>query len=132
MTIETLHRVAVCGAHLSGLPLNFQLTSRGARLVRTAETAPTYRLYALPGTTPPKPGLVRVREGGGAIAVEIWEMPLCAYGSFVAGIPSPLGIGTLTLADGEQVQGFLCEAVATQGAEDITALGGWRNYVAKK
>lgn len=132
MTTETLHRVAVCGAHLSGLPLNFQLTTRGARLVRATETAPLYRLYALPGTTPPKPGLVRVAHEGGAVAVEVWEIPLCAYGSFVAGIPAPLGIGTLTLADGEQVQGFLCETVATLGAEDITALGGWRSYLARK
>ena len=124
-------RVAVVGAHLSGMPLNSQLTERGARLVGTASTAPHYRFYALPGTTPPKPGLLRVAEGtGAAIALEIWEMPLAHYGSFVALIPAPLGIGTLALADGTSVQGFVCEALATQGAEDITHLGGWRAYIA--
>ena len=128
---EPTVRVAVVGAHLSGMPLNSQLTERGARLLTTAETAPHYRFYALPGTTPPKPGLLRVAEGtGGRIALEIWEMPAAHYGSFVALIPAPLGIGTLQLADGGSVQGFVCEAVATQGATDITHLGGWRNYVA--
>lgn len=128
---EPVVRVAVVGAHLSGMPLNSQLTERGARLITTAETAPHYRFYALPGTTPPKPGLVRVADGaGGRIALEIWEMPAAYYGSFVSLIPTPLGIGTLQLADGSSVQGFVCEAVATQGATDITHLGGWRNYVA--
>ncbi len=123
-------RVAVVGAHLSGMPLNGQLTERGARLVGAAETAPHYRFFALPGTTPPKPGLLRVADGsGGAIALEIWEMPLAHYGSFVALIPAPLGIGTLALADGTSVQGFVCEALATQGAQDITHLGGWRAYI---
>ena len=124
-------KVAVVGAHLSGMPLNSQLTERGARLVGTASTAAHYRFYALPGTTPPKPGLLRVADGtGGAIALEIWEMPAAHYGSFVALIPAPLGIGTLTLADGTSVQGFVCEALATQGAQDITHLGGWRAYIA--
>ncbi len=124
-------RVAVVGAHLSGMPLNSQLTDRRATLVATTETAPNYRFYALPGTTPPKPGLLRVADGtGGRIALEIWEMPVEHYGSFVALIPAPLGIGTLTLADGSTVQGFLCEALATDGAQDITALGGWRAYLA--
>ncbi|WP_294769645.1 allophanate hydrolase [uncultured Rhodoferax sp.] len=128
---EPTVRVAVVGAHLSGMPLNSQLTERGARLITNAETAPHYRFYALPGTTPPKPGLVRVADGaGGRIALEIWEMPAAHYGSFVALIPAPLGIGTLQLADGSSVQGFVCEAVATQGATDITHLGGWRNYMA--
>lgn len=128
---EPVVRVAVVGAHLSGMPLNGQLTERGARLVATTTTAPDYRLYALPGTTPPKPGLVRVAPAtGGAIAVEVWEMPVAAYGSFVALIPAPLGIGTLTLADGGTVQGFLCEALATEGATDITALASWRAYIA--
>ncbi len=126
---DPLHRIAVCGAHLSGLPLNAQLTSRGARLVRATTTAPLYKLYALPNTTPPKPGLVRVLEGGGLIAVEVWELPVSEFGSFVAGIPAPLGIGTLTLTDGEQVQGFLCESAATTDATDITALGNWRSYL---
>lgn len=124
-------KVAVVGAHLSGMPLNSQLTERGARLVGTTSTAPHYRFYALPGTTPPKPGLVRVADGtGGAIALEIWEMPVAQYGSFVALIPPPLGIGTLALADGSSVQGFVCEALATHGAQDITHLGGWRAYIA--
>lgn len=126
-------RVAVVGAHLSGLPLNHQLTERGATLVASTHTAAHYRLYALPGTTPPKPGLLRVADGsGGAIALEVWQMPLAQYGSFVAQIPAPLGIGTITLADGTCVQGFLCEAQALQGAQDITHLGGWRAYLASR
>ncbi len=128
---EPTVRVAVVGAHLSGMPLNSQLTERRATLVATAETAPNYRFYALPGTTPPKPGLLRVADGtGGRIALEIWEMPAEHYGSFVALIPAPLGIGTLTLVDGSAVQGFLCEALATEDAQDITHLGGWRAYLA--
>jgi allophanate hydrolase len=122
--------VAVCGAHLSGLPLNWQLTQLGATLERTTRTAPTYKLYALPGTTPPKPGLVRVGEDGGAIEVEVWRVPLGGYGRFVAGIPAPLGIGTITLEDGTSVQSFLCEALAVQGARDVTAFGGWRAFLA--
>lgn len=126
-------QVAVVGAHLSGMPLNGQLTERGARLVAATHTAPDYRLYALPGTVPPKPGLLRVAAGGGAaIAVEIWEMPMAHYGSFVALIPAPLGIGSLLLADGRSVQGFLCEALAVAGADDITGLGGWRAYIAAR
>ena len=124
-------RVAVVGAHLSGMPLNGQLTERGARLVAQTQTAAAYRLYALPGTVPPKPGLVRVAPGeGAAIAIEVWEMPLALYGSFVALIPSPLGIGTLSLADGSTVQGFICETNDLGGAQDITHFGGWRNYIA--
>jgi allophanate hydrolase len=124
-------RLAVVGAHLSGMPLNGQLTSRGATLISPARTAPDYRFYALPGTVPPKPGLLRVAPGEGAgIALEIWEMPVQHYGSFVALIPAPLGIGTLALEGGGSVQGFVCEAHAVQGAEDITHLGGWRAYLA--
>ncbi len=124
-------RVAVVGAHLSGMPLNGQLTERGAVRLAETRTAPTYRLYALPGTVPPKPGLVRVAAGEGApIALEIWQMPLEHYGSFVALIPAPLGIGTLQLEDGSSVQGFLCESQALAGAQDITHMGGWRNYIA--
>ena len=123
-------QVAVVGAHLSGMPLNWQLTERGATLVLSTQTAPHYRLYALPGSTPPKPGLLRVADGTGAcIAIEIWTMPVSEYGSFVALIPYPLGIGTLALASGH-VQGFVCEAQALHGAEDITAMGGWRVYMA--
>ncbi len=100
--------------------------------MRNAETAPDYRLYALPGTTPPKPGLLRVAPSQGvSIALEIWDMPLAEYGSFVALIPAPLGIGTLELKDGSSVQGFVCEAQALQnGARDISHLGGWRAYIA--
>jgi allophanate hydrolase len=124
-------KVAVVGAHLSGMPLNGQLTERGATLVGAAETAPHYKFFALPGTVPPKPGLLRVAPGSGArIALEIWDMPLEHYGSFVSLIPAPLGIGTLELAEGGSVQGFLCEALATAGAQDISHLGGWRAYIA--
>ena len=127
---EPMVRLAVVGAHLSGMPLNGQLTERGATLVAQTATAPHYRLYALPGTVPPKPGLVRVPgTKGAAIAVEVWQMPLAHYGSFVSLIPAPLGIGTLALADGSSVQGFLCEGLALEGAEDITHLGGWRRYI---
>ncbi len=125
-------RVAVVGAHLSGLPLNHQLTERGARLEQSARTASRYRLFALPGTTPPKPGLVRDADNGSVIAVEVWRLPVAEYGSFVAGIPSPLGIGRVELDDGEWVQGFLCESWAVNGAEEITHLGGWREYLASK
>ena len=122
--------VAVVGAHLSGMPLNGQLLERGATLRGAARTVPDYKLFALPGTTPAKPGLVRVdRAAGAAIALEVWDMPIAHYGSFVAAIPAPLGIGTLELAGGERVQGFLCEAQATAGAMDISHFGGWRAYI---
>ena len=122
-------RVAVCGAHLSGLPLNGQLTSRGGRRVAAVQSAPEYRFYALAGGPPCRPGMVRVAEGGGAIEMEIWELPAREYGSFVAGIPAPLGIGMVRLADGTLVQGFVCEAAAVCDAEDITHFGGWRAYL---
>ena len=123
--------VAVCGAHLDGLPLNHQLRDRGAVLLQRTHTAPVYRLFALPGGPPYRPGLIRVAEQGAAIEVEVWCVPEAAFGSFVAQIPSPLGIGKLLLADGRQVCGFLCEAQAINGAEDITALGGWRAFLAR-
>ncbi len=125
-------RVAVVGAHLSGLPLNYQLTERRGRLEKAARTSANYRLYALPGTTPPKPGMVRDSGHGSAIEVEVWRLPLREYGSFVAGIPSPLGIGQVELESGEWVQGFVCEGWALQGAEEISQLGGWRAYLAQK
>lgn len=128
---EATVRVAVVGAHLSGMPLNYQLTERGAVLVGEAKTSADYRLYALPGTTPPKPGMLRVTPGQGApMALEVWQMPAAHYGSFVALIPAPLGIGTLMLEDGSSVQGFVCEPEALRGAEDITQHGGWRAYMA--
>lgn len=122
--------VAVCGAHMSGLPLNPQLTSRGGRLLRKVRSAPCYKFYALPGGPPKRPGMIRVAEGGGAIEMEIWALPAREFGSFVAGIPAPLGIGTVLLEDGSSVQGFVCEAIAADGAEDITAHGNWRSYLA--
>jgi allophanate hydrolase len=123
-------RVAVVGAHLSGQPLNGQLLERNARLLKTCRTASDYRFFALRGTVPPKPGLIY--QPGSAvlgIEVEVWEMPLSQFGSFVALIPAPLGIGTLTLEDGEQVKGFICEPYAVADAVDITHHGGWRNYL---
>jgi allophanate hydrolase len=124
--------LAVCGAHMSGLPLNHQLVERGARLTRKCRTAPQYRLYALTEFSPPRPGMVRAAEGenaGAAIEVEVWDVPPATLGGFVDAIPSPLGIGTVTLEDGTQVRGFLCEAYATRGARDITSLGGWRRFI---
>ncbi|MHB1668332.1 MAG: allophanate hydrolase [Thiomonas sp.] len=121
-------RVAVVGAHLSGLPLNGQLTSRSARRVLETRTAPHYKLYALPDGR--RPALIRVASGGAAIACEVWELPASNFGSFVAGIPAPLGIGSLQLEDGSTVTGFICEGIGIEGARDITAFGGWRAYLA--
>ncbi len=122
-------KVAVCGAHLSGLPLNRQLTGRGGFLIATTRTAPHYRFYALPGGPPLRPGLVRVAEGGAPIDIEVWALPESEYGPFVADIPAPLGIGRVELADGSHVQGFVCEAYAVERATDITHHGGWRAYL---
>lgn len=124
-------QVAVCGAHMSGLPLNAQLTTLGGEFVKATHTAPDYQLFKLNGFNPPRPGLLRVLKNGSAIALEIWQLPIENYGKFVAGVPSPLGFGTLTLADGSQVQGFMCEAYATQDAVNISHLGGWRNFLAQ-
>ena len=124
--------IAVVGAHLQGQPLNGQLTERNARFVRTAKTAAGYSFFALTNTTPAKPGLVFDGHGTGAIDVEIWELDAAGFGSFVALIPAPLGIGTLRLDDGTSVKGFVCEAHAVAGALDITAFGGWRNWLAAK
>jgi allophanate hydrolase len=122
--------IAVVGAHLSGLPLNHELTSRGARFLEATTTAPDYRLYALPGGPPARPGLLRVAPGA-AIAVELWAMPKAEVGGFLAGIPAPLSLGTLRLADGRSATGFLVEAAATAGAEDVTAYGGWRAWLCR-
>ena len=122
-------KVAVVGAHLSGMPLNSQLTERGASLVKTTHTSNHYRLYALPGTVPPKPGLKRVLTQGAAIAVEVWDIPLAQVGSFLALIPSPLGLGKLELANGSWVTGFVCEGYALDAALDVTPHGGWRAYM---
>jgi allophanate hydrolase len=123
--------VAVCGAHMSGLPLNAQLASRGAWLISATHTTAEYRLYALPGGPPFRPGLVRVENQGAAIEIEIWRMPIEHFGSFVAGIPSPLGIGRLRVANGTEVAGFVCESHALAQAADITRFGGWRHYLAR-
>lgn len=120
-------RLAVVGAHLSGMPLNHQLLTRQAVFVKKTTTARKYRLYELHDSTPRKPGLIRA-DNGASIEVELWDMPLEAVGSFLAEIPSPLGIGTLELSDGRNVHGFICEAYAVEAAIDITAYGGWRNY----
>jgi allophanate hydrolase len=125
-------RIAVVGAHLSGMPLNGQLTERGARLLQATRTRPDYRLFALADSVPPKPGLLRVAPSQGhCIDVEVWEMPVQHYGSFVALIPPPLGIGTLALESGDQVQGFLCEPQSLLEARDISHFGGWRRYVGR-
>ena len=123
--------IAVVGAHMSGLPLNRELTNRGARLLRIARTAPTYRLYALPGGPPERPGLVRVDDGA-SIELEVWAMPLERVGDFLAAIPGPLGLGTLELDDGASVHGFLCEGAGVEDAVDVTAHGGWRAYLAAR
>lgn len=124
--------LAVVGAHLSGQPLNGELLALGARLRRCCRTSPDYRLHALNGTVPEKPGLVRVAEGGAAIEIEVWRMSTPAFGRFVAEVPPPMAIGTLKLDDGSSVKGFLCEPGALAGSPDITAFGGWRAYRAAR
>ncbi|MGZ3238766.1 MAG: allophanate hydrolase-related protein, partial [Burkholderiaceae bacterium] len=126
---EPTVQVAVVGAHLTGQPLNWQLLECGAQLVEATHSLDQYRLHALAGTTPPKPGLVRVAKNGTFIALEVWEMPLRHFGKFVANVPPPLVIGTIQLSDGRFVKGFLCEPLALEGAKDITHFGGWRAYL---
>ncbi len=124
--------LAVVGAHLEGQPLNWQLVERGARKCQSTRTKDCYRLHALAGTLPPKPGLERVAEGGAAIEVEVWELPVRTFGQVVAEVPAPLGIGSVELADGRWVKGFVCEGYAFAGARDITAFGGWCAYLAER
>lgn len=124
--------VLVCGAHLSGCPLNWQLVERGAVLKSVTQTAPVYKMYALAGGPPFRPGLIMDESEGAAIDVEIWSMPSEQFGSFVNGIPAPLGIGKVKVADGSIVSGFICEPYGIDGAEDITQLGGWRAYLEQK
>ncbi|MFG3290671.1 allophanate hydrolase [Streptomyces sp. NPDC048179] len=126
--LEPRVSLAVLGAHLTGQPLNPQLLALGAVLDRTTTTAPTYRFYAL-GTTPPKPGLVHVDEGGAAIEAEVWSLPPEGLGRLLAALPRPMTLGSVELADGTSVPGFLCEPSALADAEDITHHGGWRNYL---
>ncbi len=124
--------VAVVGAHLSGMALNGELQALGGRLLQAAVTAPDYRLYAL-STTPPKPGMLRVEAGAGSsIAVEVWALSAAAFGKFVAAVPPPLSIGTVRLADGRGVKGFIVEPADVNGARDISAFGGWRAFMAEK
>ena len=126
--------IALCvvGAHMSGMPLNGELTSNGARFLEAATTAPDYRLFAFNETQLPRPGLLRVAAGqGAAIALEIWALPAEGFGRFVAAIPAPLSIGTLTLNDGRSVKGFLAESNGVEGARDISRFGGWRAFIAQ-
>ncbi len=125
-------RVVVCGAHLDGLPLNWQLKQRGGRLLQATQSSPDYQLYALAGGPPFRPGMVRVAEGGVAIAVEVWELPSAELGSFLTGIPAPLGLGKVQLADGSWETGFICEPYGLAGAVDITHFGGWKAYMQSK
>jgi len=121
----------VVGAHLTGMPLNHELTGPGGRLVKTCRTAGDYRLFVLPNTTPPKPGLIREPGfAGKGLEVEVWKVTPAAFGRFVQNIPAPLGVGKVTLDDGSQVSGFLCEPYAIEGAQEVTNLGGWRAYIA--
>ena len=125
--------IVVVGAHLSGMPLNPQLTTPGGELIKKCRTAPDYRLFALPNTTPPKPGLIREPGfSGPGLEVEVWALPAAAFGHFVALIPAPLGVGKVTLDDGSSVTGFLCEAYAVKDAEEVTRFGGWRAFIAAK
>jgi len=125
--------LAVVGAHLSGLPLNPELITVGAAFLSEAETKLDYRLYALSGSNPPKPGLLRVADGGGAaIQLELWTLDKASFGAFVARIPAPLGIGTVRLSDGSSAKGFLVEAEAVKSSEDITKFGGWRAYLGSR
>jgi allophanate hydrolase len=125
--------MAVVGAHLAGQPLNWQLTQRKARLLALTRTDGDYRLYALANTTPPKPGLVYSPGfGGQGIEVEVWAMPEETVGGFLNAIPPPLGLGTVRLADGSAVKGFICEPAGIEGAREITHLGGWRNYLMQR
>ncbi|MBD3670340.1 MAG: allophanate hydrolase [Gammaproteobacteria bacterium] len=122
--------VVVAGAHLEGLPLNWQLTERGAKLQSRTKTVARYKLYALAGGPPYRPGVVRVEQGGASLEVEVWSVPNQEFGSFVANIPAPLGIGKLELADGRWLPGFICEPYGIEDATDITEFGGWRAYMA--
>lgn len=121
-------RVAVVGAHLTGMPLNFQLTTRDAVHIETTTTSKNYALYALNGTVPPKPGLARQQDGQ-SIIVELWDVPTARFGEFVAEIPTPLGMGNVELEDGRWVKGFICEPYGIEDAENISHFGGWRAYI---
>lgn len=131
--IQSQHaiKLAVVGAHLTGMPLNFQLTTRGGTLVQKTKTAASYKLFALKNTTPPKPGL-QYHSKGQEIEVEVWEIPFANFGQIVAEVPAPLGIGNVQLADGSWVKGFICEGYALEDATDISHFGGWRDFIKSK
>jgi hypothetical protein len=120
--------LAVVGAHLSGFPLNKDLTNLNATLQKRTKTSPHYKLYELRNTTPAKPGLVRDLQGGRSVEVEIWRIPLSNVGSFLETIPTPLGLGSIEVEDGSWVKGFICEPYGLEGAKDVTVFGGWRKY----
>jgi len=131
MESDEVIEIVVVGAHLSGMPLNGELSSRGGRLLRRTVTQASYRLHALAGGPPRRPGLLRVVEGkGSAIVVEVWGLPSLGFAHFVAAIPAPLCIGTVLLADGTTPKGFLVEPEGLRGATDISHFGGWRAFVA--
>lgn len=121
--------VAVCGAHLEGLPLNWQLTERKATFIKQTKTANAYRMYALAGGPPHRPGIIRDTDKGAALPVEIWSLPTSEFGDFVRNIPAPLGIGQIELEDGSWVCGFICEPYVIHKSEEITHLGGWKEYL---
>jgi allophanate hydrolase len=125
------HAVALVGAHMAGLPLNNQITGLGGRFLEATATAPDYRLFALPGGPPARPGLLRVGQGGASVALELWSLTGPALGALLAQVPSPLGLGRVGLADGRSVVGFLVEAAGLDGAVDITGYGGWRAYLSE-
>ncbi|MBW8191061.1 allophanate hydrolase [Neiella marina] len=127
--VEEMVELVVCGAHLAGLPLNHQLLDRDAVLLEETTTSANYRFYALAGGPPFRPGLIRTEQHGAAIAVEVWQMPVKHLGSFLQGIPQPLGLGKVELADGRWCTSFICEGYAIETATDITHFGGWRQYM---
>jgi allophanate hydrolase len=122
----------VAGAHLRGQPLHPNLLTTGARFVRAARTAPRYRFVALTDLAPPRPGLLRDEARAASIQVELYDLPTAGFGALVASVAPPLAIGTVELADGEAVKGFLCESYAALRARDITDFGGWVAYLERR
>lgn len=121
--------IAVCGAHMSGLPLNYQLTELDATFIKATKTASIYRLYEVPEKVPPRPGMIRDTKNGTSLELEVWSMPLENFGAFMIQIAEPLGIGTVILEDGSSVYGFLSESDPIRDAKEITSYGGWRGYL---
>jgi allophanate hydrolase len=122
--------LALAGAHMSGLPLNGQITERGGRMLRAARTAPGYRLLALPGGPPQRPALVPDPDGSASIEIELWDLPPERIGDLLALVPSPLAFGKLRIDDGSEVTGFVGAAGAEAGARDVTEHGSWRAWLA--